>query len=317
MTPGSQRQPEPWAHHGIATLADGRLVTFAPDNSRMQIKDPGGRLLAERPTAAVTAHGVTVAFSDDDGELVWVADTGSGPRPDGHGGYFPWYAPGHGRVLALRLDGSVARELGLPPLPVYESQRFEPTAVLPLPAFDQIWVADGYGAGLVHRYATSGDYLGTAPASHDAAFCCPHAMVQFADEVLIADRENNRLVIVDSEGRFVRTLADGLRRPSCLAIHRDAVVVGELSASVALLDFDGRAMRRFGADETTTVRPSWPNALDCDGVTIAPPRSVEGGFNSPHAVAVDHTGQIHVVEWLIGGRHLRFDPDDALPPALL
>ena len=81
---------QPWAHHGIAALGDGRLVTFAPDNSLMRILDASGQLIAEKPTAAITAHGCTAALGADGEELVWVADTCSGPRPDGNGGYAPW-----------------------------------------------------------------------------------------------------------------------------------------------------------------------------------------------------------------------------------
>ncbi|WP_406514871.1 hypothetical protein OH809_05120 [Streptomyces sp. NBC_00873] len=311
--PGTQQTP--WAHHGLAALTDGRIVTFTPGNNVMRIVDPDGRLLAEHATELVTAHGVTPAV-EDGRELLWIADTVSAPRPDPDGGYSPWYGPGHGRVLALGLDGSIERELELPPLPVYESQRFEPTAVLPLPGFGQVWVSDGYGAGLVHRYSTGGDYLGIAPASRDGAFSCPHAMVQDGGRVIVADRENDRLVTLDPEGQLIGTFADGLRRPSCLAFREETLVVGELSASVALLDRDGRLMGRHGTDATAVERPGWPNALSHGGATIAPQVPAER-FNSPHAVAVDAAGRIHVVEWLVGGRHVRFNPDGAGPATVL
>ncbi|MER6947240.1 hypothetical protein ABT294_24710 [Nonomuraea sp. NPDC000554] len=111
-----------------------------------------------------------------------------------------------------------------------------------MPDFGQVWASDGYGAGLVHRYSTSGDFLGIAPASQDGALRCPHAMVQDGGRVILADRENDRLVNLDPEGQLIGTFADRLRRPSCLAFRDETLVVGELSTSVALLDSDGRLM---------------------------------------------------------------------------
>lgn len=58
----------------------------------MRVLDPDGNVLAEHPTRIVTAHGVIAARDEDGREVIRVADTASGPRPDGRGGYAPWYA---------------------------------------------------------------------------------------------------------------------------------------------------------------------------------------------------------------------------------
>ncbi|WP_331769157.1 hypothetical protein OG948_35720 (plasmid) [Embleya sp. NBC_00888] len=301
---------KPWAHHDVATLSTGKLVTFSATNSTMRILDSDGTVISEHSTEVVTAHGITPAQDADGNELIWVADTVSGPRPDHRGGYLPWYGAPHGRILALSLDGTLVRELPLPSMQVYNDHRFEPTAVLPLPAFGQIWVSDGYGAGLIHRYATTGNHLGIAPACRDGVFNCPHAMVVDHEQgtVLVADRENNRLVALDPDGALIGTFARNLRRPSCMAFHEDSILVGELSASVAQLDRHGKLIRRIGSDPSAVDRPGWPNAQDKRGHTIAPPATT-GRFNSPHGITVDTEGRAHVVEWLVGGRHQRFPVD--------
>ncbi|WP_280671481.1 MULTISPECIES: hypothetical protein [unclassified Kitasatospora] len=119
-------------------MADGRLATFDPGNSVLRIADAGGELIAEHTTPVITAHGVTSGFGEGGRELLWIADTASAPRPDPSGGYWHWYAPGHGRVVALGLDGTIEEELALPPLRIYDGRRFEPTAVLPLPDWGPI-----------------------------------------------------------------------------------------------------------------------------------------------------------------------------------
>ncbi|MCX5338663.1 hypothetical protein [Streptomyces atratus] len=188
--------------------------------------------------------------------------------------------------------------------------------MLPLPDFGQVWVSDGYGAGLVHRYSAGGDYLGIGPAGRDGAFRCPQAMVQDGARVILADRENGRLVTLDPAGQLVGRLADRRRGPNCLVLRDETLVVGELSASVALLDPDGRLVGCYGADDAAVERLGWPNALSPGGATIAPQVPAEQ-FNSPHAVAVDTAGRIHVVEWVVGGRHVRFDPDESGPATVL
>ncbi|GIG63475.1 hypothetical protein Lfu02_78470 [Longispora fulva] len=159
----------------------------------------------------------------------------------------------------------------------------------------------------MHRYDAHGDYLGVAPASADGAFQCPHAMVWDGENILLAAREHNRVVRIDIDGHLIGVLAANLRRPSCLALDGDTIWVGELEASIVQLDHSGRLIRRLGLDAAAPGRPGWPNALDAAGTTIAPDPPADR-FNSPHAIAVDSRGTIHVAEWLVGGRHVRISP---------
>ncbi|MFJ7625197.1 hypothetical protein ACIQZN_01750 [Streptomyces sp. NPDC097595] len=296
-----------WAHSDITTLSDGRLVTFSPDNRVMLVLGPDGELLASPTADVVSAHGVTAGTGEDGQDVVWVADPATGTAPDGRGGYEPVREGRHGRAVALRLDGTVERELPLPPQPVYDRHRFEPTAVLPVAATGEVWVSDGYGQRLIHRYGAGGDYLGPVEASRDGAFRCPHAMALDDSEgevrIIVADRENNRLVALDPDGALIGTVAERLRKPSSVALHEGSLLVGELEASFAHLDRAGRLIQRVGLDEVAPLRPEWPNTVDARGATVAP-APPPGRFNSPHGITVDGRGRVHVVEWLLGGRHM-------------
>jgi hypothetical protein len=99
-----------------------------------------------------------------------------------------------------------------------------------------IWVADGYGAGLVHRFDRHREHLLTLSGEEGGGrFLCPHAV--FIDrrggktpELYIADRENRRVQVYDLDGRYLRTFgAAFLNSPSGFAVSGDLLVVAELS----------------------------------------------------------------------------------------
>jgi hypothetical protein len=105
----------------------------------------------------------------------------------------------------------------------------------------------------VHRYRPDGTYLGSIPGGDEDAlrFQTPHAV--FVDTrsrepgLLVTDRVGRRLQRFDPDGRVRRTIADGeLTSPSALALLGDLLVVGELRASLAVPDPDGRVMGRVG-----------------------------------------------------------------------
>ena len=67
-------------------------------------------------------------------------------------------------------------------------------------------MADGYGNSSVHKFSPEGQHLlswgsrGTGPGQ----FSTPHGIwVDSHDRVYVADRENNRVQIFDTEGRFI------------------------------------------------------------------------------------------------------------------
>jgi hypothetical protein len=49
--------------------------------------------------------------------------------------------------------------------------------------------------------------------------------------------------------------------------------------------------------------------IAADGTTVGPEPQPDR-LNSPHGIAADITGAIYVVEWVVGGRHLRLPRPD-------
>ncbi|MBS1888613.1 MAG: hypothetical protein JSU06_15635 [Actinobacteria bacterium] len=303
-----------WAHHDLAATADGRLVGFRSGGHSFWVLDRDGRLVGEWATELGEGHGLTLAGPPDAEEL-WVADPAVTFARDAAGVHDAVFAPEHGRVVTFDLTGAGIAELPTPALPVYEEKTYRPTTVdVDWQGDGSVWVADGYGAELVHKLSRAGEHLLTLSGEEGAGrFDTPHGILvdrrRPADpEVYITDRGNDRIVVYDLDGKFRRSIEDGFRAPSGLALRGDQLVVAELEARVTILDAEDRAVERIGDDPDAVSREGWPNALEADGRTIRPALR-PGFFNSPHGLAVGGGGDIYVAEWVLGGRLVRLEPN--------
>jgi hypothetical protein len=289
----------------LAVTADGTLLVFRQGGRRLLAIDSSGNAASAREVPVRIGHGIGTAAALDP---VWIADPGLHAQVvDGA----VVRASNAGRVVRLDAATGITAELEVPPLPVYRHEPYRPTSVALVA--DQLWIADGYGQSLVHRFETSGRYLGSidGTGSGGARFDCPHAL--FVDPrrseplVWIADRGNALLRAYDAGGRPTRSTAPGvLTSPSGMAALVDLLVVAELSGWLAILDADDRLVATVGKSARSRGEPGWPNEED-DGVTIRPRLRAES-FNSPHAVATRPDGSLIVAEWLLGGRLVELRP---------
>ena len=298
-----------WAHPGIAVLRGGLVAVGAPRSGLLYLLDASGQSRHTLTTSLTEIHGITATFHGDDQRL-WLADNGRKFVP-GVSTYEP--AETVGRVVQVDLAGVIHRELLQPQAGGGESA-WRPTSIALLaPAagdHGRIWVADGYGASLVHCYADDGTHRYTLDGTEAGTrFQTPHALLLTTrhgrPELYVADRENHRVVVFDPDGQYLRVIGEGaLNRPSGLADVQSQLVVSELTGALVLFDGEDRVRDRVG-DSRVAERPGWPNELH-DGRTRRPLLR-EGIFNSPHAVAADADGNIYVTEWVIGGRLIKLE----------
>lgn len=291
-----------WLHSGIAVLPDGSVVVAHPHGGRLVRVAVDGTTTTV-PTGLTELHCITVG-AHRDGPVLWVADNGHRYVP-GAPAYDELRHPG--RLVALALDGSVVQELVDP----QAGGPWSPTSVAPVDPADahgDLWVADGYGQSLLHRFAADGTLLATMDGSGSgAAFDCPHGLLvrpgSAGPELYVADRGRRRLVVFDVDGAFRRIVGAGdLQSPSSLAHLDGSLWVTELFGSVAVLEEDV-VVGRLGAATRDHRDPAWPNALDERGHTVAP-TLLATTFNSPHGITA-HGGDLYLTEWAIGGRVLR------------
>ncbi len=169
-----------WAHPGIAVTGGGEVVSFHPERPDVMIFGTEGQFLRSWPTRLKEGHGITLV-NENGRELIWVADPGKKMRRAADGAYVPDDAITEGQVVEFGLDGTEVKCLPRPTHAAYESGTYAPTSVAVVEARHggngDVWVADGYGQHLVHRYNADGTYLQTLSGEEGAGrFNCPHAV---------------------------------------------------------------------------------------------------------------------------------------------
>lgn len=272
--------------HGVVVARDGRVVVFRQSDPAVHLYDGNGKLLEAWGSEWLGAHGLTLV--DHEGEdALWLTDEHSAA------------------VAKFTLDGREILRLERPDIPAYENAAYKPTWAAEYEVSKggngDIWVADGYGTNLVHRYDAAGKYLGSIDGSEGAAgpFACPHGIaVDYAPggaRLLIADRGNRRFQVYSLDGKYQETFgADYLHSPDMSARWGEYLVVPELLGGVALIDGAHKLVGKLGEKEKVNEQPGWPNV---DASLLR-----EGYFNSPHGAVADQDGNIYVVEWILGGR---------------
>lgn len=272
----------------MAVTEDGRVVVFRQADPAVLLFDASGSLLDAWGDRFLGAHGLTLV-REDGRDLLWLTDQDSG------------------EVVKTTLDGETLLALSPPKLPVYERGTYAPTWVA---VFEErwggdgsVWVADGYGMNLVHRYDRSGRYLVSIDGQEGAgAFDCPHGVWfdtrRAEPELYVADRGNRRLQVYDFEGRFKRVVGEDVLGCPCVgAVQGGDLIVAELCARLAILDPDDQLVGYLGRNEQACEREGWPDLGNHHLRTEA--------FNSPHGIAADADGSLYIVEWIVGGRLIK------------
>lgn len=114
------------------------------------------------------------------------------------------------QVLILSTDGEILATLGERHRPRLGAPSNHP-ADAAVAADGEIYVADGYGNSMVHRFAADGRHLMSfgRPGPGPGEFTTPHAVwVDRSDRVLVADRENDRIQVFDRDGRYLEEWGD-------------------------------------------------------------------------------------------------------------
>ena len=260
-----------WAHPAIE-VRDGVVW----------VTHPNGRTLTSSDGRSVETDLLELHYL----RWPWAVDTGSKRYVRGPG--FETVRK-RGRVVRLT-DGY---ELPDP----YPDRKYSPTAVA-VDARGKIWVADGYGQSLVHRYSPNGELELTLDG-----FATPHSIAVVDGLLLVCDRANGRIQEYDLDGTLLRTLAEGVVvTPTDLAAVDERLVVTDFTAGrVTVLTRDGELVEHLCAGDRSPDEDAWPNSRDAEG-NIVRPETTPGVVNSPHTLAADRNGNVFVTEWLIGGR---------------
>lgn len=276
-------------HGGVVVDRAGRIyVSTDAENVGVLVFDAKGKYLRSIAPELSGIHGMTIR-QEGGREYIYAAHV-KGPQ-----------------AVKIDLDGKLQWKIGLPKESGFYDQpadpkkkpaAFRPTAVAVGPD-DRIYVADGYGASVIHVFSPEQKYLKTigTRGEGDGQFKTCHGIAldtrYGAPLLLVCDRENRRLVHLDLEGNFVRILTKDLRRPCAASIMGDFVAVAELEGRVAIVDKAGQVVATLGDN---------PDQKQWAQFKLAPEHWRDGIFIAPHGLAFDQAGNLFVQDWNFAGR---------------
>ena len=141
----------------------------------------------------------------------------------------------------------------------------------------EIYVTDGYGNSRVVKFSKQGRYI-TAwgkPGKGEGEFDLPHTVaVDQQGRVFVGDRENYRVQVFDSDGKFL-TQWTHVGSPWGFALQPDGTLfmTDGHNDRILKLDLDGKVLGAFGRNGR-----------------------MPGDLNFPHQLGVDAAGNIFVAE---------------------
>jgi hypothetical protein len=276
------------ATHGGAAVDKAGNIYMSSDGEGIFVFDKSGQLLRTMAPELTNLHGLVL-------------------REEGGREFLYGALNKAGKVVKLALDGKVQWEIGKPAQskayeqpgdPKKKAANYMPTGIDVGPD-GRIYVVDGYGASVMHIFDQDRKYLKTVgtKGEGEGQFRTCHGIVvdkRFSPaRLLVADRENRRLVHLDLDGNWLGVVAKDMRRPCSFSISGDHVAVAELEARVAIVDKQGKIVATLGDNPDKT---QWAKNK------VEPEHWRDGIFTAPHGCVFDKDGNLFVQDWNYAGR---------------
>lgn len=268
-------------HGGIAFDAKGQLYFNTDTERAVMVYDTQGRFVRSFGTElAGGVHGMLIR-KEGDLEYMYLVHTGKG------------------ELQKRSLDGELVFALPYPKESGHyaDGKGYHPTGIAVGPQ-GELFIADGYGKGYVHRYDKDRRYLGSfgGPGTEAGQFQTPHGIALDTrtqpPSLLVADRENHRLQRFDLEGKCLGVI-EGFRRPCSVDVQGEFALVADLAGRVTILDGKDKVLTHLGDNPDENLRAQ-------NGV----PREKwqDGCFTAPHFAKWDAQGNLYVLDWNYLGR---------------
>jgi streptogramin lyase len=200
-----------------------------------------------------TAHAIYV----DPKDFIWTADCGAHV------------------ICKYTQDGQLLMTLGNRDLAgaTYYGEVFNmPTGVTVSSRSGNIYVSDGYGNYKIQKFSPEGMWIkswgkfGTGPGE----FALVHGVeVDDEERVYVCDRENGRIQIFDSEGKYITEWGD-MRLPGSIHITGNIAYVveqGETAGAprIDVFSLDGKLLSRWSNEGEEEKETLWlPHGIDVD-----------------------------------------------------
>ena len=274
-TPGGQ--PIGACHGGAAIDKDGNIYVTTDTERGILIYNSTGKF--QKAVGPTRIHALEIR--DENGtEFIYAA------RPSAH------------EVVKLTLAGEKVWTIATPSESglFKDAAGFNPCAVTVAPD-GSIFVADGYGSNYVLKFDKDRKFIKAfgGPGEEDGKFKTCHGIAYDPrhKNLLVCNRNNNRVEHWDLEGKFIRVIQKDLRMPAAVHIRGDYALFPELQGRVTLLDKAGNIAAQLGDQTNEKHRANYG----------LPQSEWEPGIvNSPHGGSIDAEGNIIISEWTQFGR---------------
>lgn len=235
-----------------------------PDKTIMEIDKSTGKLISNwGDSSFIMPHGLTVDHDNN----IWVTDVGLN------------------QVFKFSHSGKLLMKLGEARVSGTDSAHFDRPTSVAVAKDGSFYVGDGYGNSRIIKFSSTGKYIlqWGKKGSANGEFQVPHDIALDKNEnVYVADRENKRIQVFDSTGKFLK------------AIQNKSF--GQMY-SVAVDTFHNKI---FATDYTSTITETKGSdviVFDSSG-TILNRFGKSGEYNGPicryHNIALDKDGNIYV-----------------------
>lgn len=246
--PGFFQLPEGWklgACSAVGVNGRGEIFVFHRGEHPILVFDADGKYLRSWGDDLIgSAHGLRIDRHDD----VWTTDIGN-----------------H-RVMKFDREGKLLMSLGTGK-PGDGPDEFNKPTDVGFAADGAFYVTDGYGNSRVQKFSPSGALVASwgVRGKEPGRFHLPHSVVVDRDgQVLVGDRENDRIQIFDADGKRL-DVWNGYA-PYGLAFDKDGTlfVADGRANQVLQLDDAGRVTARLGAKGTDPGEFQMPHMLTFD-----------------------------------------------------
>jgi sugar lactone lactonase YvrE len=289
--PDWERIPTGYTHPDVAAVAidsKDRVFLLCRGDHPVMIYERDGRFVGSWGEGMFTmrTHGITIGPDDS---VYCTDDAGHSVRK---------FTPAGKLLLTLGENAGKPSDSGYDGSNITTVTRAappfnRPTNLAVAPNGD-LYVSDGYGNARVHRFSATGKLLGSwgEPGTGPGQFMLPHGIaVDATGNVLVCDRESDRIQVFTADGRFIREITE-VQRPTQIVLARGRMYVSELVWRAG--------QRSFKHGQIERELPSRVSVLDTNGTVLAriggPDPCAPGNFCAAHGLAVDSHGDLYVAE---------------------
>lgn len=150
------------------------------------------------------------------------------------------------QVLKYDIDGQLVLSIGNRENPSWQKPFNHPTDIA-ISKANEIYVSDGYGNACIHKFSPEGELLFSwgKPGSGPGEFHTPHGIwVDDQDRVYVVDRDNNRIQIFNSEGKYITEWRDFFHPMDIFADSDSVFYITDQTPRFSVVNVEGELLAR-------------------------------------------------------------------------